>query len=139
MASDTNGALNPEDIPETKSSQSKAFEVFATVKFWCYAVACVSTMGCNLSFYFFVPKMCESLLNVSREQSGFLVALMGISSTLTRPLVGLLADCEKFNPLIIYSVGCIGWSLLLLFISFLSSTNGIVKGFYFFNFHSLKY
>ena len=130
MASDTNGALNPEDIPETKSSQSKAFEVFATVKFWCYAVACVSTMGCNLSFYFFVPKMCESLLNVSREQSGLLVALMGISSTLTRPLVGLLADCEKFNPLIIYSVGCIGWSLLLLFISFLSSTNGIVKGFY---------
>merc|ERR1712079_915839 len=52
--------------------------------------------------------MCESLLSVSREQSGLLVALMGISSTLTRPLVGLLADCEKFNPLIIYSVGCIG-------------------------------
>ena len=108
MTSDINGALNPEDIPETKSSQSKAFEVFATVKFWCYAIACVSTMGCNLSFYFFVPKMCESLLSVSREQSGLLVALMGISSTLTRPLVGLLADCEKFNPLIIYSVGCIG-------------------------------
>lgn len=52
--------------------------------------------------YMFLPDF-ASAHNFSRERSGFLVAISGISSTCMRVIVGVVSDLKGVDPLRLYN------------------------------------